>query len=118
MGKIKNNGKEKKENIKGNRKKRNEGRVLWVFLSLIHVTKSGEAILPNFLLKWFQLHPKSASPAQPQPELPPPQPQMCQTHPNNECKLAFASWSATEALRACMDIPRSHDAPTNYVYSK
>jgi hypothetical protein len=58
MGKIKNNGKEKKENIKGNRKKRNEGRVLWVFLSLIHVTKSGEAILPNVLLKWFQLHPQ------------------------------------------------------------
>jgi hypothetical protein len=46
----------KKENRKGNGKKRNEGSVSWVFRPLIDVTQPGEAVLPNVSLKLIQLH--------------------------------------------------------------
>jgi hypothetical protein len=56
--KTKNKREEKKE--KGKIKKE-KGRVLWTFHPFVHLTQSGEAVLPNVFLKQFQIYPRICS---------------------------------------------------------
>jgi hypothetical protein len=54
--------KRREGNIIGKKKRKiekNEGRVLWVFHPLIHVTRLGEVVLANVFLKRLQLSPQN-----------------------------------------------------------
>lgn len=56
-GKRKNNNRKEKRKVKKEIEKEN-GRVLWTYHHLIHLTQSRISVLPNIFLKWFQIHQK------------------------------------------------------------
>jgi hypothetical protein len=54
--KRKGKGREKRKGKRKKKGKKERERLLWTFHLFIHLTQSGEAVLPNVFLKQFQIH--------------------------------------------------------------